>query len=159
MYKCRTELLLSSSALPNAMTATGVRMLAAMPSNARTPSTIPATPTRNRIDKLPPPKCSAEELVEPLPNLAPPQAKHGAAEKYIFPAGQLGMKSGSHFQQAGDAAAQANFAGGRPRDPADDLQQGRFARSVAADDAQRRAALDVEAYAFQGPAFLGFPRP
>src|SRR5215468_3921261 len=45
---------LVSNAAPNAIIAAEVRIDALTPSSANTPSTIPATPTRNSTDKLPP---------------------------------------------------------------------------------------------------------
>ena len=47
------------------------------------------------------------------------------------------------------------MAVGRLRDPAEDLQQGRFAGAVAADDPDRLARLDLERDALQGPEFIG----
>jgi hypothetical protein len=48
-----------------------------MPSKARIPSTIPATPTRNRLDRLPTPNCS-EEAPGELAGDAGILGKHGS---------------------------------------------------------------------------------
>ena len=50
------------------------------------------------------------------------------------------MKAGADLEQAGDAAAKIDAAGGRLGDAAEDLEQGGLAGAVAADDAEDLAA-------------------
>jgi hypothetical protein len=66
--RCHTELLLSTKAVPKAITATDVR-LELIPSKASRPRTIPAAPTRKTADKLLPPKWSTEAAFVPGGNI------------------------------------------------------------------------------------------
>ena len=47
------------------------------------------------------------------------------------------MEAGADFEQAADAAAELDPAGGRLGDAGQELEQRRFAGAVAADDAER----------------------
>src|SRR5579883_1397002 len=51
---CQTAEALTTSAAPNAIAATAVRIVAYTPSSASTPSTMPATPTKKQADRPPP---------------------------------------------------------------------------------------------------------
>ena len=64
------------------------------------------------------------------------------------------MKPGADFEQARDAAAQCDPARSRLGDAREDLEQGRFAGAVAADDAEDLALLDLEADILERPEFL-----
>src|SRR3954467_10296923 len=65
------------------------------------------------------------------------------------------MKAGSHFEQAGNAAAYDDAPAGRLRDPAQDLEKRRFSGSVAPDDTDKLALLDFEVNIAQRPELLG----
>src|SRR5207248_9217083 len=69
----------------------------------------------------------------------------------VLPSRQLRMEAGPHFQQAADATVQrdASFAG--RRDSAENLQQRRLARAVAADDPDHVAGLDLKRNVLQRP--------
>jgi hypothetical protein len=67
-----------------------------------------------------------------------------ALEIDVLPAGELGIEAGAQFQQRGDAAVDDDRSGRGLEDAADQLQQGALAGAVAADDADRFAAPDVE---------------
>ena len=64
------------------------------------------------------------------------------------------MKAGADFQQAGDAAVYRYTAAGGLGNAAEDLEQGRFAGTVAADDADAVAGLNLEVNVLQRPEFL-----
>ena len=66
--------------------------------------------------------------------LAHPQDR--AVQVDILPPGQFRVKTGTHFQQAGDAAFDLHFAAGWGRHFRKYLEQGAFARAVAANDPQ-----------------------
>src|SRR5581483_8753011 len=72
----------------------------------------------------------------------------------VFPPGQLGMKPGADFEQAGDTTLDRGAALARLGDARQNLQQRRFAGPVAADDAEDLAAPDLEADVAQRPEFL-----
>ena len=58
------------------------------------------------------------------------------------------MKAGADFQQAGDAAIDRNPAGGGFGDAAEDLEQGRLAGAIAANDADSVAGLNFVVMSF-----------
>ena len=95
-----------------------------------------------------------DDLVEFPADLGPRHAEDRAVQKDVFAAGQLRMKSGADFEQAGDAALDRDAALGRLGDARQDLQQGRFAGAVAADDAEDLASLDLEADIPERPELL-----
>ena len=64
------------------------------------------------------------------------------------------MKTGADLEQACDAAPQQNSPLGRLRDAAQDLEQRALAGTVAADDADDLALLDLEADILERPEFL-----
>ena len=66
------------------------------------------------------------------------------------------MEAGADLQQRADAAVELGAAGGRLRDPREDLQQGALAGAVAADDADDLAALDLEGDVLEGPERVRF---
>src|SRR5207245_2685884 len=103
-----------------------------------------------RVDK-PVDLGEGDDVVELAGDLAPRHAEDGAVEEDVFPAGQLGMEPGPDFQKAADLAAQLDAAGRRLGDAAEDLQEGRFAGAVAADDAHDLPRLDLEGNVAQGP--------
>ena len=64
------------------------------------------------------------------------------------------MKTGADLEQARDAAAQHDAALRRLGDAAEDLEQRALAGTVAADDADDLAPLDLEAHILERPEFL-----
>jgi len=91
------------------------------------------------------------ELPQNLPALHP---KDGAVQEDVLPPRKLRMKPGPHLQQASHAPVQVHLAGGGLRDAGKDLEQGALAGSVASDDADHVALLDVQVHVFQGPEGL-----
>ena len=69
-------------------------------------------------------------------------AEDRAVQIDVFAAGQLGVKAGADFQQAGHAALDQRAAFGRLGDPREDLEQRRFAGAVASDDADDLAVAE-----------------
>ena len=65
------------------------------------------------------------------------------------------MKSGAHFEQRGDAALQAYLALGGFGDAGKNFEEGTFARSVAANDADDIAIVDIERNVVQRPEGSG----
>jgi hypothetical protein len=88
------------------------------------------------------------------------QAHDGAADHDVLSARQLGVEGGAERQHRRDAAGDPQLAVGGERHAADHLQQGRLAAAVAAQDADRIAAIDVEVDVAQHPERLvvGLPR-
>src|SRR5215213_352410 len=64
------------------------------------------------------------------------------------------MKSGSHCEQAGNAAAQSDTPSGRHSDSAQELEKGGFPSAIATDDAHNVALLDFQTNTPQCPEFL-----
>src|ERR1035441_3865452 len=87
-------------------------------------------------------KC--HDLVELLLNLHPCHSEDRAVEEDVFPPGQLWVKAGTDFQEAGDAAFDPDAAFGWFGDAAEDFEQGALARAVATDDAHHFALFDLE---------------
>src|SRR6266849_2740269 len=94
------------------------------------------------------------DLVKLRFDLGPGHAENRAIEKDIFATSQFRMETGADFKQASDPAAHNCPAFRRLSDPTQDLQQCRFARPVASDNAEHLTALDLEAHIPQGPEFL-----
>ena len=95
-----------------------------------------------------------DDLVKLAHDLGAGHAEDRAVEKDVLAAGQFRMKAGADFEQARDPAAQDRASARRLGDPAQNLQQRRFAGAVASDDAEHLAALDLEAHILQRPEFL-----
>src|SRR6185436_9738726 len=97
-----------------------------------------------------------DDLVEFLAYFIPGHAEDGAVEKDVFPSRQLGVEAGSDFKQARNSPAEehAPFCG--LCNPAQDLEQGALARTVAAADADDFSLLALEAHAPQCPELFNF---
>ncbi len=92
-----------------------------------------------------------DDLVEFAADLRALHAEDGAVEKNIFATGELRVKAGADFEEARDAAAKGNAAGGGLGDARENFQERGFARTVAADDADDLAPPDVEGDVLQRP--------
>jgi len=95
-----------------------------------------------------------DDLVELTPDFRSRHAEDGPVEKDILAPAQLGMEAGTDLQQAGNTAADGDPALGGLRNPAEDLEQGRLAGTIAADDAEGLPVLDLEGDVLQRPEFL-----
>jgi hypothetical protein len=95
-----------------------------------------------------------DDLVELAVDLLAGHAEDGAVEVDILAAGKLGMEAGADLEKAGDAALDIDASGGGLGDAAEDLQEGRFARAVATDDADDFARRDVEGDILECPEIL-----
>ncbi len=88
------------------------------------------------------------------------QAEHGAVDEDVLPARDLGVEAGAQLDQGGHAAGDRDAAGGGLEHAGDQLEQGGFARAVAADDAERLAPADGEVDVLQGgDGLLGLQIP
>ena len=96
-----------------------------------------------------------DDLVEFAVDLDLPHAQDGAVEIDILPARKLRMKARPHLKQRGDSSPQPDGALGRLCDPAEDLEQGRFARTIPADEPDDLPPLDVKRDIPQGPECRG----
>ena len=76
----------------------------------------------------------------------------------VLAAGQLVVKTGPHFEQAADAAANDRPAGGRLGNTRHDFQERAFAGAVATNDADHFPRLHVERHVLKGPEFFGTAR-
>ena len=95
-----------------------------------------------------------DDFVELEVDFLAAHAEDAAVHVDVFAAGQFGVEAGADFQQAGHAASDFAAAGGRLDDAAEDFQQRRFARAVAADDANHLARLHLERYVLQRPEVI-----
>src|SRR5207249_6763431 len=95
-----------------------------------------------------------DNLVELAPYLRFRHSKNCAVKENVFPAGQLGMKPSSDFQQARDAAFHPNFAPCRRRYSRQDFQKRAFACAVSADYSKNFALLDLKRDPAQRPDFV-----
>ena len=68
--------------------------------------------------------------------------------------GQIGMEAGGDFDQRADAAAHFAAAARRPQDARQQLEHGRLAGAVRADDAERLARLHLERHVAHRPELL-----
>src|SRR5690349_2075622 len=93
-------------------------------------------------------------LIELSLDLRASHSENGSVQKHVLPSRQLWMKSRSDFEQAGNAAAQADPALGRLRDPGENFEKGGFASAVAADDAEGISLRQFEVHVLQRPEFL-----
>src|SRR5258708_13049619 len=59
----------------------------------------------------------------------------------VFTTGELGMEAGADFEKAADAASKRHATVRGLRDPAQDLEQGRFAGAVAARSEEHTSEL------------------
>src|SRR6185503_2832080 len=84
------------------------------------------------------------DLVELARDLCTAHSEDGAAQEDVLAPGQLGVESRADLEQGADAAADLGETGRRIGDAREDLQEGALARSVAADQADDVAVVDVE---------------
>lgn len=81
-------------------------------------------------------------------------AEHPGVEIDVFTPGEFGVEARAQLQQRGNPALHLDAAAGGMQGAADHLQQGGFARAVAADDAHRLAFAHLKAHIPQGPELL-----
>src|SRR5438309_1826477 len=84
------------------------------------------------------------DLVELAGDLRLLHAQDGAVQENVVPTRQLGMESGSDFEQRSYAAPDLYTAPGGLGDAGQNLQQRALARAIAADDPDHFSALDLE---------------
>ncbi len=99
-----------------------------------------------------------DDLVEAAADLGPTHPQHRATQVNVLAAGQLRVEAGADFEQTPHAAAQPDVAGRRLGDAAEDFEQRRFARAVAADHADDLAGLDLERHVLERPEVVGARR-
>ena len=81
------------------------------------------------------------------------QAQHRRVQIDVFTPGELGIETGTQFQQGGHPAPHRHRARGWRQGAAHRLQQGRLAGAVAPDQAQYLAARQLEADVVQSDEF------
>lgn len=91
-----------------------------------------------------------DDLGEEMVDVARGEAEERAVEIDVFEAGEFGMEAGAEFEEGADAAAGVDLAGVGGHDAGEDLEQGRFAGAVEADQAEGFALLDLEGDVAQG---------
>ena len=91
----------------------------------------------------------ARDVVEARVDLVAAEAEDRGVEIDVLAPGELRVEAGAELEQRGDAAVDLDRARGGLQRAADDLQQRRLARAVAADDADRLAAPHLERDAVQ----------
>src|SRR5262249_39133495 len=69
-------------------------------------------------------------------------------------AGEIAMEAGGDFDQRADAPLDRHVAARRPQDLGQQLEDGRLAGPVRADDAERFARTDLERHVARRPEFL-----
>ena len=74
-----------------------------------------------------------------------------AAQERVFPARQLRMKSGAHFEQRPDAPVNLRPARGRLRNPRKDFQQRGLARAVPPDQAKHFPFIHLQETRLSAP--------
>ncbi|AHF94851.1 hypothetical protein OPIT5_28465 [Opitutaceae bacterium TAV5] len=87
-------------------------------------------------------------------NLCSRHTEDGAIEEDVFPPSEFGMETGADLQERRHSPAQGDTAFGRFGDAGENLEQGAFPCSVAADDTEHLATLDLEGNVLQRPEFL-----
>lgn len=88
-------------------------------------------------------------------DLAFGHAQDGAIHEDILPARHLRVKARTDFQEGTNTAMGTDSAGSRTGDAGEEFQEGRFASTVLADDADDIALLDIEGDIAERPDVLG----
>src|ERR1035437_6931669 len=94
------------------------------------------------------------DVLVALVDLAGGESEDGAVEVDVIAAAEFGVESGAEFEQGGDASVDTDRAGGGMKDSGDHLQQRALSGAIFADNAERFAALDLEADIVEGPEIL-----
>src|SRR5262249_15528937 len=85
-----------------------------------------------------------DDAVKALVDLAPGETQHDSVDDDVLAPGDLGMEPRAELDQRRYPPTHRHRPAGGLEDPGDDLEQRRLARAVAADDAERFAAVDRE---------------
>src|SRR5262249_8740399 len=96
------------------------------------------------------------DFIKSARNLLPTHAKNCSVQENVLPTCQLRVKSRPNLKQTAHAATQPHASLGWFGNPAENLEQRAFARSIAPDDAKNLSLLDFEAHVPQCPKFLYF---
>ena len=94
------------------------------------------------------------DFVEFPPNLRARHSEDRPVEKHVLAATEFGVKTRADLEQRRHPAAQFDAPCGRLGDPRENLEEGRLARAVAADDSDDLAALDFKRHVAQRPKLL-----
>jgi hypothetical protein len=82
-----------------------------------------------------------------------------ATQKHVLAPGKLLVKTRPHLEQGANTTVEFRPAQGWLSDPGEDLEQRRFARSVAPDNAHDGSARNVEGDVAKGPELFATSRP
>ncbi len=104
------------------------------------------------VDEILQPR-ESNDFVEFLFDLVPAHPQNGAIEKDVLPPGQIGVKSGSHFDQGGKLPVDPQLALGGFHDAAEVFENGALPGPVMPDDADRLAPAHLKANVLQRPEF------
>ena len=94
------------------------------------------------------------DILVALVDLARRQPQDRTVEINVIATAELRVKSRAQFEQRRDASVDIDRAGRRMQDSGDHLQQRALARSVLSDNAERLAALHLEADVVERPEIL-----
>src|SRR5262245_60666599 len=95
----------------------------------------------------------SHDLIELAFDLSSAHPEDSSIEENVLATGKLAVETGSDFQQARNPGAKQDPALAWLDNPAEYLQQRALPSTVAANDAEYFALLDLEAYILQRPEF------
>ena len=95
-----------------------------------------------------------DDFIEFPFDLLPGHPKDSPIQKYVLSAGQLRVKARPDFEQARHSSPYAHATFGRLRDPAEDLEQSGFPRTIGTNDADHLATADLKTHVPNCPNFF-----
>ena len=87
-----------------------------------------------------------DDLVQLLAHVSALEAVDRAVEEDVLPAGHVRMEPGAELEQRPDAPADIDTSGRRLDDPGEQAEERRLAGTVASDEPDRAAGIDVEGH-------------
>ena len=105
------------------------------------------------VDELPK-VGEVDDLIKTLGDLLTAHAQDGGVEKDVVASAQLLVEPGTEFEERGHPLGDLDVARVRCEDAGHALEQGRLARTVVADDAERLAGFDIERDVTRAPRTL-----
>ena len=93
--------------------------------------------------------CKGEDVVETIANLVPVEPEQRGIHAQVFHATVVRLEAGAQFEQCRDSAIDPDRTNAGVLYPGNQLQQGRLAGAVGADQGHRLAAANLEGNVFQ----------